>query len=490
MSGDLSRRRGRCVIQGRNGKKKAKFLPGSAAGPAEFDAAKVADDLRIWWEDGGGGNFLIENPETKLWSEWPKPMVVNLMRSRYVYTKSREGEILSETNRVLLHVMQSRRIAVSLNALAGYKSGVYEICGQQILIKSSPRLLDPKEGDWPTIKALIEGKLNLSAAGGPDQVPYFHGWMKIAVETLYQGEPGNFRPGQCVIFAGPRDCGKSRLQHQVVTGLLGRSADPGPFIFGKTDFNAEVFASEHLLIEDPASSTRMADRTYFGEELKRLLINDTQRLHRKHQDALVGSPFCRVTISINDDPDKMRVLPVFTPDLRDKLMLFRVSCTPLPMPAASMEERAAFRKRIQTELPAYAWWLLHVHTIAPSLRSARFGVRAWIHKTLAIDLFDDTPAGELLQLIDQAQWAGKALWERTDAASVGDYWQGTAVQLERLLTRVSSVRDESVRLFARHRLDRLLARLREDRPDRISHHRTGVCRYWRVRKPIDLAGRE
>ena len=475
-------RRGRCVTRESNGSEKAQFIPGSAAGPKMLDADAIARDLSVWWEAGAGDRFLIEDRDAKTWSEWPKAMVINLLRSRSVYGKSRGGETLSEVNRVLLHVMQSRKVEVALTALAGYNSGVHEVCGQRILVKSSPRLLQPKEGDWPTVRAFIEAKLDLSCDGGPNQVAYFHGWNKVAVDTLYRGGPGNFRPGQCVIFAGPRDSGKSRLQHQLVTPLLGgRSADPLAYIIGRTDFNSEMFGSEHLLIEDPASSTSIRDRTFFGEMLKQLLVNDVQRLHRKHVDALSVTPFFRATLSINDDPDKMRALPLLTPDMRDKLLLFHVSSDPLPMPTATSEERALFRKVINQELPSYLFWLLNVHEIPSELRSARFGIRPWLHPALAIELFEHTPAGELLQIVDAARWNGMALWERTDAPSRGEFWEGGAIELERLLS-ISTVRCEAAKLLKRHHLDRLLARLSEDQPERVSRHRIKTQRRWRIRR--------
>ncbi len=474
-------RRGRCVTRGKNGDGKAEFFPGSAAGPKMFEADSIAGELSLWWETGAGERFLVGDPETKTWSEWPKTMVINLMRSRSVYARSREGEVLSEANRVLLHVM--RRRSVALNALAGYSSGVHEVCGQRILVKTSPLLLEPRECDWSTVKAFIEAKLDLSDEGGPNQAPYFHGWLKVAAETLYRGGPGNFRPGQCCILAGPRDSGKSRLQHQLVTPLLGgRSADPGPYMFGRTDFNAELFAAEHLLMEDPASSTSMKDRIAFGDALKMLLVNDTQRLHRKNVDALTVEPFFRATLSANDDPDNMRALPLLTPPMRDKLLLFRVSSKPLPMPTATAEQRALFRRAINENLPGYLWWLLNAYQIPRALQSDRFGVRAWLHPALSMELFEDTPAGELLQIIDAAQWSGSALWERSDAAEEGELWEGGAIQLERLLG-VSTAREQFSRLLKRYHLDRLLARLREDQPERVSQHRISTQRRWRIRRP-------
>ena len=187
--------------------------------------------------------------------------------------------------------------SIELDALPGYRQRIYDEAGKKMLVKTSPRLVAPNQGEWPIIRSLIDGRLDLSPVGGPNQSIYFHAWLKISTEALLRG-PGNFRPGQCCIFAGPHDSGKGRLQHQLITGILGgRSADPGPYLFGRTDFNGEWLEGEHLLMEDPASSTAIKDRVLFGENLKGIVVNDTQRIHCKRQTALILQPFFRVTIS-------------------------------------------------------------------------------------------------------------------------------------------------------------------------------------------------
>lgn len=302
-----------------------------------------------------------------------------------------------------------------------------------------------------------------------------------------------------MIFAGPGDAGKSRLQHQLITGLLGgqgRSADPGPYLFGRTDFNNELFGAEHLMMEELPSGSKTADRVFFGEMLKQLVVNDTQRLHRKREDAMVVSPFFRVTISINDDPDKMRVLPLLTPDLKDKVMLFHISPAPLPMPTTTLTERAAFRERISLELPAYAHWLLNEFTIPEPLRSQRFGVKEWHHPTLAMELFDDTPAAELLALIDAATFKAveseggihSTLWDLKSHSDDEAMWEGSALDVEKLLLGEGgwfcSVAREAKKLVMHNKIERLLGRLNEDQPVRVARHRTKLERRWRIKRAV------
>lgn len=474
----------------------AVFEGGADAAPPLFDPESVAEELRLFWEEGAGEKFLLEL-EPGVWSEWGERKVLKQMRlleTRLIALKARENERLSEADRVLMHVMRNRRVSLSMPALAGYSAGLHDLWGDRVVVRSSPRLVSPEAGEWPVIGELIEGLL------GADQAVFFHGWLKVAVEALYRGGPENFRPGQCCVFAGPANSGKSRLQHQIVTGLLGgRSADPGSYMFGRTDFNSEMFWAEHLLIEDPVSSTLTKDRVFFGEMIKGLVVNDTHRLHRKREDAMTVAPFWRLTISINDDPDKMRVLPLLTPDMKDKVMLFHVHRNPLPMPTESLAERAAFRAAIEAELPAYAAWLLDEFEIPADLRSTRFGVKEWQDPGLAVELFDDTPAAELLMLIDAAVFSTAMsdkvkLWEldeelnsAAEGPTKGQVWRGKALDLERLLLGVESagcsVEREAKKLFGHNKCDRLLGRLREDQPGRVDRWRTKHERGWLIQGP-------
>jgi hypothetical protein len=472
------------------------------AGPAVFEPADIAEKLKIWWESGAGDKYIIEDGinGSATYHEWSGSMLVKWMRQHYVAMKPRKGEPLAQTDQVLLHVMRNRRLDLVLDSLPGYCSGIFDYAGKQMLVRTSPRLLKPAKGDWSTVKALIDGCMDLSVDGGIDQTAYFYSWLKIAVESLYRAGPGNHQAGQCCIFAGPKNCGKSRIQHWIITGLLGgRSADPGPYLFGDTDFNGEWLEGEHLLIEDPATSTATKDRVFFGERIKQTVISDKIRIHIKRMTALNLELFIRMSISVNDDPDKIRVLPLLTPDMKDKVHLFLVRQAEMPMPTLTLEDRIAFKQKITAELPTFLWWLLNEFEIPKSIREDRMGVVSWRHPTIEREMFEDTPGAELLRLIDMAQWEGSYLWQLESASSKSLIWEGTSLDLELLLTGKTdrdgngrmvyrcTVGKEAERLLAHNKLDRLLSRLKEDEPDRVIQHRTSTARNWMIHAPISDA---
>ena len=491
-----SKRRGKAQ---KNADGKADFTAGSAAGPAVFDPEKLSSAPSLYWEADSGDSFLVENMQgtnaltERTWDRWPKNAVKILLRQNFwIALKAREGEFVSDFERLLLYVRQNRMVDLATHSIAGYEAGLHEVFGSKLLVRRSSKVVKPLPGNCNDIRCFIESRLDLddgSQTGGVRQAVYFHGWARASLEARLNGSPRHWRPGQLLIFAGEADTGKSRLQHDVITPLLGgRSANPGPYLFGDTDFNAELASAEHLLMEDPASGTRSFDRVHFGEMLKQLVVGDTFRLHRKKEDALTVCPFLRLTISVNNDPDKMRVLPLLTPDMREKVMLFLVSDAPIPFSLDTMDERAAFVALLESQIPAYAWWLLNEFRLPAGLFHKRYGVRQWLHPTLARELFDDTPASELLALIDAARWDGgvvdgqQSLWELPSKSNAEGMWEDGHIELERVLLN-STVSKEAERLTRKFKIERLLSRLMKDEPDRVMQHRTSVQRRWKILAP-------
>ena len=66
-----------------------------------------------------------------------------------------------------------------------------------------------------------------------------------------------------------------------------------------------------------------------------------------------------MTISLNDDPEALLVLPPLDDHIEDKIILLRASRFDLPMPTGTTAERGAFWDQLISELPAYVHWLLN-----------------------------------------------------------------------------------------------------------------------------------
>jgi len=481
------------IVPGKAGKP-ATFKPGDAA-PANFDPKEIAEELDLWWVDGAGDKYLIKDTtsgEYSTWSERKVTKALRLMPGRMIATKQRDDERIAESEEVFIWTMRNRKLRVEFDALAGYKAGVHDFPWGKGIVKTSARIIEPvapalplpKDGAFPIVRAIIEDRL------GPVQSVYFHSWLKIAYETLTLGKPGNFRPGQAVIFVGKVGSAKSFLQNHLITPILGgRDADPQDYMFGRTDFNNELISSEHLMMEDPINTTLTKDRVFFGERIKRTVVNEKTRIHKKTKDGMMGNTFSRLTISVNNDPDKMRVLPLITPDIIDKIMVFNVESCPLPLPSESLAERAALLDAINEELPFYIHWLLNDWKIPDDIKSVRYGVAHYQDQDLLSVLLDDTPSSELLDLVDAAVFTRdgtvRTLWELPSDSTHGYIWKGSVIDLEKLLLSeydnwTCSMEREANKLFKHNKCLRLLQRLKEDSPLRVDQYRTNKARGWAI----------
>lgn len=447
-----------------------------------FDPMAICEKVGLWWLDGSGSYYLESGKGKALrFREMGSAEIRRKLRSLCLKSKPDNeaadpiARSVSEIDRVLLAATEARAVDYAAS-VAGTRAGVYNLQGGRLLVRQSPELIEPVEGNSPNIERLLIGLL------GNDGALHLCYWLKIAFEALRAGE---LRPGQCLIICGPPGCGKSFIQHQVITPILaGRAADPKSYFFGRTDFNSEIVGAEHLLVEEVPSSNHHEDRLTFGERIKEIVANDLMRLHKKNRDAISVHPFHRISITINDHPEKMKVLPPLTGDFTEKLIMLQAKeALEFWMGFDNhADPRRAVREAISAELPAFCHQLLKME-IPQEMRAGndgrRYGVRSHVPEDLASMLFEQEPESHLLLLIDQELFGPKSPY-------AGEQWKGTAEDLKQFLTDdVRASRASAQRLLGTYATacGQLLGRLKEKYPSRFSQHRTASSRDWIIAPP-------
>ena len=388
-------------------------------------------------------------------------------------SRAADEQLLSPVQKAKREI-QIQQDVVYTGPLAGWSQGFHEILGQRILVTQSPKLIEPKAGDWETLRQLFENLLKNETV---DQTPYVYGWLKCAYQSLRSGK---HTPGQCLAVAGPPDSGKSLIQN-VTTAILGsRVAKPYQFMTGKTSFNAELFGAEHLMIEDEAASTDIRTRTTLGSFIKMITVNRTQSCHGKNKQALTLTPWWRLSISVNEEPEHLMVLPPLDDSVKDKIILLQAFKKPMPMAAETDVEKEAFWNQLQQEIPAFLDYLQHWQ-IPDELRNSRFGIATYHSPTLIAALGELQPEVRLLNIIDGSHYA----------ICAGHDWEGPAVELQRALT----LRDAKMEHEARQLLSwanacgTYLGRLAKQFPDRVSSRAVNGTTLWMI-KPVTVANEE
>ena len=413
------------------------------------------------WYDNGTRLYWRQN-QRGVFSAFAEGQLKRRLKAEGVSTKAGHGELVSPADQELLDLQDNHDVDYA-GPLAGESVGPHESAGQRILVTSSPKMIDPVEGRHPILTQIISGLL---ADDDHDQATYFLAWIKIAYEALMAGIR---QPGQCIVFAGPVRIGKSLLQAIITAILGGRYSRPYQYMTGGTPFNADLFGAEHLIIEDEVPSTDFKARRAFGSQIKNATVNDGQRCHAKGRTPVMLRPFWRMTISLNDEPEDLMVLPPLDGSLEDKMILFR--CVPFTMPQTTEtpQQRQELWQNILNELPAF----LHTLTtweIPTEMRSDRFGVLHFHHPAIVDALTDLSPEGKLLQLIE---------------ANVlnGSPWEGSATDLEDLLTGSDSACSYQAKRILSYSTATgvYLSRLSNRMPNRIIRGKTGSKgRFWTI----------
>lgn len=295
--------------------------------------------------------------------------------------------------------------------LAGYPIGVYPVgSDQKFLVNSELKLIEPdRKGSCASIRSFVEQLL------GPVQVQYFYSWLHAGVESLRTHDRS---PGHGVAFVGDKGVGKNLLQDCIITPIFGgRDSKPHAYMSGKTNFNDDLFAGEHLIIQDEVPFASVNARRNFGVKMKEILVNPRQWRHPKGKTPYMVSPFWRLTISTNEE--HISILPPLDESIGEKIMLFKVAKTEcLP---GDFQERKQFIEKMKSELPAFMAFV-QSFVIPEDIRDPRYRVKAYHHPSLIEQIESMSEATILLNLIDMECFSG-----------LDDEWEGTATELHKKL---------------------------------------------------------
>lgn len=373
---------------------------------------------------------------------------------------------LDAADECLLRV-QSEQSVDYVGPLAGYRAGPHQIHGRLVLVTDSPVVITPEAGRWDTLQFVLEGMFG-------DQLPYVYGWLKLSCQSVAEGR---WSPAQVFVMAGPVSSGKSLFQRLVTEMLGGRAAKPFKYLTDRTQFNGDLFGAEHLMVEDEAESIDIRARRHFGAGIKAVAVNQDHQCHGKHREGLVLTPCWRMTISLNDEPERMQVLPPMDSDVADKVLLLRVNHTAMPMPTESPEQKAAFWTTIRNELPAFLHFL-QGWEIPPGLRSPRFGIRHYHHPELLEALGRSAPENRLLALVDQV------IFSQQHGLAQHGPWEGTAEDLERMLNEEETLRRPLQQLLTfSSACGTYLGRLAGQPPSRVSSRKLHGQTRWVIQPP-------
>jgi Family of unknown function (DUF5906) len=301
-----------------------------------------------------GSGYYVENDG----GEWKE---VNRLDAKTQLGKWHVSDRLdSETtpvDRALLAIQMNHKIEYA-GPLAGYKAGRTKVNGVDVLVTSGTELIQPVEGPFPIINAILNGLFK-------EEREYFDAFCRVTYEGLKLClETGKHSNGPVLVLAGPKHCGKSLVQYHILTPILGgRYCKPFLYISGQTSFNGDQAIAGHHMLEDDVPKN--ADvRRKVTNHIKKAAANKAVEVHFKGKDMKTLTPFTRLTVSVNDDEECLEVLPPLDDHMTDKILIlqchsFSFNIQGCVYPANTPAEQAVLEGMIEEEMPAYVHWLLN-----------------------------------------------------------------------------------------------------------------------------------
>ena len=416
------------------------------ASPNPLDDLHYDPNSGQWWTRNAWGDYAQINGE----------------RVRTLFTESgvsptKDQTGASDVDRELLRRTRDTRIRYA-GSVAGHRAGLYG----KVLVTESVAPLESVPGDCARLQTYLHNLLDQN----DDQYWRLIYWLALRRRAVLTN---TWRASQALALVGPAACGKSFVQAQVITKLLGgRIAKPYRYMSGATEFNGDLFASEHLCISDEAPGRDIHSRRSLGSHIKSMLFDIDQSCHPKNRQAVTLRPIWAMSISLNDEPENLQVLPPLDPSLMDKLIILRCVRNPLPWPGPEIE---VLREIIDTELSQFAHYLDGL-TVPDHLVEPRCGLKAYQHPAILDELMQLSPEHQLIGLIDTVIFENEFLT-----------WRGTAADLETIL-RDSKYAREADRLFRFNTACGVyLARLHEQDPERIKKTKTNGKVKWAISPP-------
>lgn len=344
-----------------------------------------------------------------------------------------------------VNAIRHRSVDVCLR-LAGHTAGRMENYGIPILVRSSPNLIHPAASPAPTplLDAFLRDMFSPpEEPHGSVQLNTFLGWLSSVVKSLYHG-PSRWKRGQVLILAGDKNAGKSTLQNDILTPLLGgRPARPARYIHGSTSFNEDVSAGVHMLMEDTdgsggGSNSNAGSRPAVNAAIKQVVAAAEVSVHGKNKTAVTVPILQRLTISVNEGDACLSTLPDIGADVTDKITVLRCHKAAVPQGGAWVPYMEALR----AEFPAFLHYLLEVHVITPDLANSRFGVNAWQHPIVTGVVDRLSPAAQFAEIVHVFMESHPTYsvtgWSGTTAKLISEIGDSIAATPMRMLIRKTS----------------------------------------------------
>tara|TARA_R100000152_G_C6782121_1_gene218522 strand:+ start:6401 stop:8497 length:2097 start_codon:yes stop_codon:yes gene_type:complete len=375
----------------------------------EYEVGRIGESIKDYWFDGQ--NYFLESGGGQYHDYKKDDVLLDLQCRHSLAARPARNENVSESRRALHMIHTTKRVQAGI-PFAFTKARIVHHEGNRYFNTATVTPLVPADGEagawgdaFPTIASWMEHML------GKEQLKHEQAWLAYAYRNALAGSP---KRGHAHFLCGPSNSGKTLYNMQVLGALFGGGIKASEYLCGKNEWTDHLFEFGMWLIDDEAPSESQASNTSFTAKLKEHVANDTFLINGKYRKAGRAYWRGRISVTLNDDPVSMRLLPDLDMSIKDKLMIFKCH--------DGFDFKSDIKDKIKEELPAFARWLLD-YDIPQEQRELRFGVKAYINPHLENLAIADSRYSHIAELMN--------IYRATLKDGV---WEGTTSELLQVLS--------------------------------------------------------
>jgi hypothetical protein len=366
-----------------------------------FEVNRIGEAIKHYWFDGknyfiedeAGGYVVAGRDDTKL----------DVMGRHGLSDRPRREDNLSEARRAMYQVNSTKRVEAGI-PFVFTKSRIVRHEGMRYFNTSRITPLTPAESATPENFPVILDWMTKML--GTEQLKHELGWLAYAYQNAYAGTP---KRGHAHFLVGPPNSGKTLYNKAVLGGLFGGGIKASEYLCGKDTWTDYLFEYGMWLVDDEAPSESTSMHTAFTAKLKEHVANDTFLINGKYMKS--GRAFWRgrISITLNDDPVSMRLLPDLDMSIKDKVMIFKCS--------DDFKFKDDTKASVDKELPFFARFLMD-YKFKKGEDFERFGVKAYINPSLEDMAKADSRYSHITELLNMFR-----------GTLSSDSWEGTTSEL-------------------------------------------------------------
>ena len=223
-------------------------------------------------------------------------------------------------------------------------------------------------------------------------------------------------------------------------------------------------------MEDPPASVDTRARRNFGGAVKDLTVVSQMSIHPKNKEAIPVEVFHRLSLSVNDEPENLMIVPPLDKSMRDKITILQCG----DGASALSADRAKNQGMVKKELPALLWQLERLPIPAERAKSdPRTGCSSF-HDPVLLELLCNTENHTRLgELIDEVVFA------KPEAGT----FRGTADALEKRLRESAFEFALDKLLYFSSAAGTYLGRLKVTSPERYEARKVNGKTIWTIKPP-------